>query len=76
MVLRPTHICIGAAAVALLALAACNLNSNNNTNAAPDNSANAVATNAAPADNSASNETNAIVNAARLPRVGGGDNQH
>jgi hypothetical protein len=71
MALRATHICIGAAALASLALAACNLNGNNNTNTAPDNSANA-----APADNSASNETNAIVNAARLPRVGGGDNQH
>jgi hypothetical protein len=66
MALRPIFIAVAA----LASLAACNLNSNNNTaaNAAADNSAAPVATNAA-ADNSASNTT-------RTPMVGGGDNQH
>jgi hypothetical protein len=74
MTLRP--ILIAAAALAPLALAACNLNSNNNT-APADNSAPPITTNAAPADNSASNDaTNAISNAARHPMLGGGDNQH
>jgi hypothetical protein len=73
MALRP--ILIVAAALAPLALAACNLNSSNNT-APADNSA-PPATNAAPADNSASNDaSNAISHAARHPMVGGGDNQH